>query len=221
MPTTPGGRFSPGDSDDWDLTTDLAAMQVSNESATANEIAAIPRSFRSGNDAARRALTGSDLIAGMQFQTTDNGGFLWVNPPGTTTGWRVAPGQLLGFMTGPTTATTGGGTIAGTIVSTIVLPVGQRYIVRARFGQYASTGQNSLIYTAWRNSSTDVSFTTYDGRQATRVSTAGAGFNGSGASSQAVATTTIEAKVSAAIFVGDANSAVFGADGTVLTIESA
>ncbi|AWY05877.1 hypothetical protein SEA_PLATTE_53 [Microbacterium phage Platte] len=40
MPTTPGGRFSPGDSDEWDLTTDLAAMQVSNESASANEISA-------------------------------------------------------------------------------------------------------------------------------------------------------------------------------------
>lgn len=41
MPITPGGRFSPGDPDDWDLTTDLAAMQVSNETASANEIAAV------------------------------------------------------------------------------------------------------------------------------------------------------------------------------------
>lgn len=46
MPITPGGRFSPGDSDEWDLTTDLAAMQVSNETATAAEIAAVQSSIR-------------------------------------------------------------------------------------------------------------------------------------------------------------------------------
>lgn len=38
MPTTSDGRWSPADSDDWDLTTDLAAMQVSNMEATTTAI---------------------------------------------------------------------------------------------------------------------------------------------------------------------------------------
>lgn len=55
MPITPGGRFSPGDSDDWDLTTDLAAMQVSNESATATQIAPALRRGMTVASAAERA----------------------------------------------------------------------------------------------------------------------------------------------------------------------
>lgn len=55
MPTTPGGRFSPGDSDDWDLTTDLAAMQVSNEAATATEIAPLQRRGATVASAAERS----------------------------------------------------------------------------------------------------------------------------------------------------------------------
>lgn len=38
MPITADGRFSPADSDEWDLTTHLAAMQVSNMMATNNSI---------------------------------------------------------------------------------------------------------------------------------------------------------------------------------------
>ena len=38
MPTTPNGRWSPDDGDDWDLTIDLAAMAISDETATTNEI---------------------------------------------------------------------------------------------------------------------------------------------------------------------------------------
>lgn len=74
MPITPGGRFSPGDSDDWDLTTDLAAMQVSNESATATAIAAIPaqpQNYRIGTNAQRLALTGAALFEGLKFYATD------------------------------------------------------------------------------------------------------------------------------------------------------
>lgn len=55
MPITPGGRFSPGDSDDWDLTTDLAAMQASNESATAAQIAPALRRGMTVASAAERA----------------------------------------------------------------------------------------------------------------------------------------------------------------------
>ncbi|QDK03298.1 hypothetical protein SEA_ROMAN_56 [Microbacterium phage Roman] len=61
MPITPGGRFSPGDADDWDLTTDLAAMQVSNEAATDAAIGTLSTQVRSAgigvaNAAARNAL---------------------------------------------------------------------------------------------------------------------------------------------------------------------
>lgn len=78
MPTTPGGRFSPGDSDDWDLTTDLAAMQVSNESATTTQIAtaiaaipATPQNYRIGTNAQRLALSGANLYRGLRFLATD------------------------------------------------------------------------------------------------------------------------------------------------------
>lgn len=61
MPITPGGRFSPGDADDWDLTTDLAAMQVSNEAATDAAIGTLSTQVKSAgigvaNAAARNAL---------------------------------------------------------------------------------------------------------------------------------------------------------------------
>lgn len=65
MPTTSDGRWSPADSDDWDLTTDMAAMQVSNMEATATAISTavttLNESVRNGsttvaNQAARDAL---------------------------------------------------------------------------------------------------------------------------------------------------------------------
>lgn len=75
MPITPGGRWSPSDGDDWDLTTDLAAMQVSNESATATEItnalAGVKQNYRVGTDAQRLAISGADLFEGLQFYATD------------------------------------------------------------------------------------------------------------------------------------------------------
>lgn len=71
MPTTPGGRFSPGDSDDWDLVTDLAAMQVSNESASATEIAAIPSTYRVGTNAQRLAIPVAQRFEGLKFYATD------------------------------------------------------------------------------------------------------------------------------------------------------
>lgn len=70
MPTTPGGRWSPADTDDWDLTTDLAAMQVSNESATANAIATASN-YKLMTNAQRLALTGASLYEGLRVWTTD------------------------------------------------------------------------------------------------------------------------------------------------------
>lgn len=70
MPTTPGGRWSPGDTDDWDLTTDLAAMQVSNETASANEIQ-LASNYRVLTNAQRLALPGAQLREGLTVWTSD------------------------------------------------------------------------------------------------------------------------------------------------------
>ncbi|QYC54180.1 hypothetical protein SEA_WELCOME_62 [Microbacterium phage Welcome] len=70
MPITPGGRWSPADSDDWDLTTDLAAMQVSNEAASTAEITAASR-YRTMTNAQRVALPAGQLTEGLRVFTTD------------------------------------------------------------------------------------------------------------------------------------------------------
>lgn len=92
MPVTPGGRFSPGDGDEWDLTTDLAAMQVSNEVASANEIAAQRQTYRVGTSAQRLALTGSNLFMGAAYQDTDAGKRAFVH---TGSKWLPAPGSFI------------------------------------------------------------------------------------------------------------------------------
>lgn len=71
MPTTPGGRWSPNNGDGYDLITHLAAMQVSNESATATAIAAIPQNYHIGTDTQRLAI--SAPTAGLKFWVTDTG----------------------------------------------------------------------------------------------------------------------------------------------------
>lgn len=70
MPTTLDGRWSPDDSDDWDLTTDLAAMQVSNMTATNNAITTASR-YRTMTNAQRLALSGASLSEGLLVYTTD------------------------------------------------------------------------------------------------------------------------------------------------------
>lgn len=106
MPITPGGRFSPGDPDDWDLTTDLAAMQVSNEAATANEIAAAiagatPRlNYQVGTNAQRLALSGANLYDGLRFRTTDTR-LDWIYTGTPTPTWKPAPGAYVELTAGP------------------------------------------------------------------------------------------------------------------------
>lgn len=70
MPTTPGGRWSPGDSDEWDLTTDLAAMQVSNETASASEIQTASN-YRVMTNGQRLALPSAQLREGLTVWTSD------------------------------------------------------------------------------------------------------------------------------------------------------
>ena len=57
MPTTPDGRWSPNNGDGYDLITHLAAMQVSNSTATTTAIAPLnSRGATVNSDAARNAL---------------------------------------------------------------------------------------------------------------------------------------------------------------------
>lgn len=228
MPITPGGRFSPGDSDEWDLTTDLAAMQVSNETATANEIAtavaAIPTPipvYRTGTDAQRLALSGTSLVPGMRFQTTTNGSFEWINTNGTAGGWRISPGQTLasGEFAASTTA---GNTVIGAVVSTIPLPIGQKVRIHTRpVGlalPTASTGP--VVYSLRaRNNASDVSFGTYDKMTTMRGNVSMTGGNVHTVPGNSFEfTTTVAAKVSAAIFTQ--NGIVYNVDGQGVWIES-
>lgn len=98
MPTTSDGRWSPADSDDWDLTTDLATMQVSNMTATqaalASTVATLNESVKNGtpsvanqterntlfptpvqgNRVFRRDLGDEEVYLGVYNATTNPGG---------------------------------------------------------------------------------------------------------------------------------------------------
>lgn len=224
MPVTSDGRWSPADSDDWDLTTDLAAMQVSNQTATASAIAAIRIPFQTGTNAQRLALSGANLYAGLTFRTSDNGGFEWYNTNGTSAGWRVSGGQILASINGPTGNTGGStaGTLVGSVASTIVLPVGQRFIVQATCSPYSNAASlPAEVACQWRNNAADVTFATYNARQVGRGYSAGGNLVLTSASFTMAGTTTVAAKVSAALYTVTAISQVYGADGTQLMIVSA
>lgn len=70
MPITADGRWSPNDSDDWDLTTHLAAMQVSNMEATNASIATAAR-YRTMTEAQRLAIPLAQRFEGLLVYTTD------------------------------------------------------------------------------------------------------------------------------------------------------
>lgn len=105
MPTTPLGVWTPDDSDDWDLTVDLAAMAVSIDSAIDNGINAIPKNYMIGTNAERLALSGGALFTGLKFYTTDTK-VEWIY---SNSAWRLASPQG-GTVTGadvPANAYTG------------------------------------------------------------------------------------------------------------------
>ena len=224
MPITPGGRVSPNAGDDFDLVTDLAAMQVSNESATAAEISAAVTSglasvtYRSGLNSERLGLSGASLVAGMRFQTTDNGGFEWVNLTGASSGWRISPGQTLAqgqFNTAPTTS----GSIIGSVISTIPLPIGQRVRVSCRPVGLSLAATGSVAYKLnSRNNAADVTSAAFDRSVTARtfVGTSGNVVSCAGISYEL--TTTIAAKVSAAMYL--TTGLAFAADGQEVWIES-
>lgn len=85
MPTTPGGRWSPNNGDGYDLITHLAAMQVSNESATGTEIGTaiaaippVPQNYRIGTNDQRLAIPVGQLFEGLRFYATDTANPEWI-----------------------------------------------------------------------------------------------------------------------------------------------
>lgn len=95
MPTTSLGVWTPGDTDDWDLTIDLAAMALSvDEAITMNASRII------GTDAQRLSASAPSLREGLQFYTTDTNrewfydGSAW-KPDGTSGHHNGNPGASL------------------------------------------------------------------------------------------------------------------------------
>lgn len=217
MPTTPRGIWTPGDSDDWDLVTDLAAFAVSVDTAIGAVAATVPLPTRYlGLDAARIALAAPDLRNGIEFQTTDTN-LVWTRRSGA---WFIAPGQVLGMMEQQGANQGGANVLAGSIVSTPALPVGQRVKITASFSQFnQGVAGTSVVNVNARNNATDVSATVFDKSAPSRVYGPSAGVVQGGRIM--TLTTTVAAKVSAAIYTTNAASFVYNADITTLMIESA
>lgn len=134
MPTTPDGRWSPNDGDPFDLTTDLAAMQVSNSTATANAIAnnVPPQNYRVGTDAQRRAIPAGQLYEGLTYYTTDTDRNWFYS--GTT--WLPADPGL--YQIRPDSVSGTGATILGngSVQVTAGTSVGFNGVFSSRFRQY-------------------------------------------------------------------------------------
>lgn len=87
MPTTPLGIWTPDDSDDWDLTVDLAASALSTDAAISTATAAIPQNALRGLYSAIPAF-GQE---GRTYYATDTNilwfdtGSAWVGGPATLT----------------------------------------------------------------------------------------------------------------------------------------
>lgn len=153
MPITPGGRFSPGDSDEWDLTTDLAAMQVSNESATTAEIAssvnaaiaAIPASDYKvvATTANRDSIPGPSRKNGLLVYTQDTNllhkwtGSAWVSKPLTA----EASGTIVAAGTGGVN-----GSVGFSDVVNVTFPAGRFSVAPIVVAQTVGTQGSGAVY---------------------------------------------------------------------------
>lgn len=136
--------------------------------------------------------------------------------------WLLVAGQVLANMEYATNATGASGTLVGSVISTPVLPVGQRVKVSASYSQYASAATTaSFVVMQSRNSATDVTYATYDKRSGTRGYSVTSGAVHTSVSPTHFLTATSAAKISAAIYLATASSAVYGGDLIQLWIESA
>lgn len=218
MPTTPRGVWTPDDSDDWDLTTDLAAMAVSIDTAITTVANLIPLQTRFvGTEADRAALAAPNLRNGISFQTTDSN-LVWLRQSGA---WRIASGTVLASATSVTTAT-GTNALIASVISTVALPVGQRVKVTASMSTVASgTNAISQVNLNVRNNAADVTAAAYDAQRVGRGLTASGGNVSARTTISFLYTTTVAAKVSAAAYVGNAITSVYGPDGIDIWIEAA
>ena len=168
----------------------------------------------SGTSTQRENLTGMPI--GLSYYETDTT-LEW-----TWTGlWRLKAGQTLASMIGPVGNTVGAGVLVGSIIRTPVLPIGQRVRIMSSFSQYKTVAGIGIVRTVWRNSATDVSFATFDGRVSSRAYSPSNSAVVSGRGCSAMFTTTVAERISAAVYTEVAADGVYGADQTHLWIESA
>lgn len=175
--------------------------------------------LRYGTDAERLALDGGLLFDGMKYRATDTN-LEWVRAGGS---WLLVPGQTLATLEYSGASVTGAvGTRVDGVASTPTLPIGQRVRVSATYSQYATAAATaSLIYLHSRNNATDVTYADYTKRTGTRgYSASGGGVHSSSAPFHYL-TTTVAAKVSAAVFLGSATSGIYAADVMTVSIQSA
>ena len=99
MPITPNfSLWSPDDSDDWDLTIDLAAMAISIDAAITSATTSLI-----GTDAQRIALASPQKKAGLRWFSSDTGRE-WVSTSSATGAWT--PVSFSGVSVTTTTAQT-------------------------------------------------------------------------------------------------------------------
>lgn len=160
MPITPGGRFSPNDSDEWDLVTDLAAMQVSNETASSNDIQN-GSNYRVLTNAQRLALSGANLREGLMVWTSDTRatfmytGGAWVQTDARSSRNTSANQSLTSgswtTINWPTVLAESGISYAG---GTFTFNSGGIYMVTSQYGFAASNTTGQRVIRALVNGST-------------------------------------------------------------------
>lgn len=151
MPTTPGGRYSPGDSEEWDLTTDLAAMQVSNETATANEISAIRQNYRVGTDSERTSLSGADLYAGLKFMVPATG-IEWLR---LATAWTWSPRNIARVEMSANQGITGSIVALSGLTTTFTAPFAGRFRMTLSVATF-SPATTDLVKFTFRDGTTGI-----------------------------------------------------------------
>lgn len=207
--TTPEALWSPDPGTSFVPTTDLALMQSTVQTAF-NAV-----NSRKGTTTQRNAYP---AVSGDYWYDTTLGALMVRS--GTT--WLYAPGQILGYMSAGSNYTGASGTLVGSMVSTPVLPVGQRVMVTASYSQFSpNAGGQSQIRLAMRNNSANVQVSINDKKSDTRgySPTAGAVVNTS--TPTFLYTTALGARITAAIYLANSTSGVFGGDGIELWVASA
>lgn len=183
----------------------------------ANTVTSLNKAFRYRGILADRGTIVPSPVEGDEFRATDTD-HLYVYDG---TKWLFAPGQVLASMVHTANVTGAAGAIVGTKISTPDMEIGQKLKVTATLSQYATNVGPSSINMRTRNHASDVTNTTFDTVRTSRGYSTGGGAVNDSAHLVNLLTTTVAAKVSAALYLGTATSAAYGADTILLMIESA